>query len=453
MSRCYPYARVPVLRWAAAAVVLTACTELESQDQVKDLRVLAIRTEPPEVLYSFLHFVAEGQRGPLPLGPHGVRVEVLAADPQGRQVEVTARLCPEETEDPACPGYRIRDSATAEEIRAVTPLLVPRTATRTGDMQVGGQLDLPVTPFTLLPAAVDYMIPHDVNGRVGLTALFTTGLPAAIVRARTQGGGQTEVAYHRFQVNADLSGAAAVPGVGEQVDLVLRQVLGFGRCTPAQEAAAEERARRDWEELNRPDDERGGRVFGPGGGAQEEPTVQCVRRRVVNRNPAITRVLYALGGGFNQGFVDRAGDGDVTGAGRFQDVTGRVVVEPGQTVALRPAVADGDRERYQYFQLDTVTGRTVAKERFEDMAFSWFTTVGRVEHTTGQSWGRWSESAWTPSIDAPDGPAVVWVVARDQRGGVDWRRLDFEVRTPPSETGPGGGGGLPLPFGGGRRGR
>jgi hypothetical protein len=152
-------------------------------------------------------------------------------------------------------------------------------------------------------------------------------------------------------------------------------------------------------------------------------------------------VLYRVGGGTLKPTDDPT---DVTSGGQLKDVTGRIEVAPGQTVRLRPVAAEGDEQPYQAFAFDIQNSRLVLRNYKEDMAFSWFTTVGDVSETTTTQFTRTADGSYEVSPDAPDGPAHVWVVLRDQRGGVDWRRVDFMVK---ANVG-GANGGPPGPFGG-----
>ena len=431
---------------ALALAWLCGCINNESIGQVKDLRILAIRTNPPGALYPFLHTLPSGQRPPLPLGPYTFTVEALVVDPKGREVEVSYRLCPENSDD-ACPGYRLRQTAPPAQIQALSPLVQHRLLRGRADLYRGGEVDLRPSSYTFNAAAMDYLIPHDVNGRVSPLALLNPSLPSVVVRARTVNNEQEEIAFHRFMLEADLR--SPTPQFDALIDGQLRPMLGVGRCSAEQEAEAE----LAWQV------QQGGVDAGP-----EPPRMpQCVRQRQAHRGVHLERLLYATadqglfgggGGGGGGGFGDddepsvrKQMEDDPTSAGEFLDVSGVIRAQPGQSLRLRAVVSSADHQHYQRFNTNSVTGRISISDHDEDMAFSWFTTAGQISSTTSEQSGN-ADARYQVSPDTPPGPAFVWVVVRDQRGGVDWARIDFDVREQPGGSGGGGPGGL---FGGAAR--
>lgn len=428
------------------ALLVMRCMNQEEPDQVKDLRILAIRTNPPEYLYSFMHFMPVEQRGAMALGPYTMSVDMLVVDPKGRDVDVNVRLCPEDSED-ACPGYRIRDDAPADQIRAVVPLVEPVTLSGSPDLQLGGEVALPTVSMSFSDQAMDYMIPHDINGRVSTLGIISPAMPSFVVWARTRNGEQQETAFHRFQLNTDVGGNTLEPMVQRYMDHMLQTSLGMGLCSHEQEMEAQQHDHMI--------------QHGFLGDTWNTDSVQCVRARVANHNPKIARVLYstsasAKGGGGPGPFRDDdvvGEDGkkpEPTEGGTYRDFGARLELVPGESVRLRALVRFEDRERYQMFAADSVTGEMKATAHFEDMAFSWYTTVGSIRRQTSQRIGTYPDTEYTISQDAPDGPAHVWLIVRDQRGGVDWTRLDFVIKRKQEERR----GGLlgDLHFGGGDRG-
>lgn len=100
-------------------------------------------------------------------------------------------------------------------------------------------------------------------------------------------------------------------------------------------------------------------------------------------------------------------------------------VKAGQAVTLR--VRWPAPEHYLYFD---PTSRTFTLRR-EGMRVSWFSTGGSFEAArTGRSEAeageRSSDNVWT----APDqrGDVTLWIVLRDDRGGVGWQTYRFHVR-------------------------
>ncbi|MEW5853625.1 MAG: hypothetical protein AB2A00_32920 [Myxococcota bacterium] len=415
----------------ASLVLAAACINEESPDQVKDLRILAMRLDPPELLFSFLHITDPAQRAGLTLGPYNMTAQVLAVDPQGREVTLTTRLCPEAAEEP-CRGYRLRDNAPPDQINAVRPHLDLRTFVRSTDLSLGGELSVPSLSYTFTGPAVDYMVPHTPDGDLDFLGLLFPSMPYFVAHAYLPGTNEDEIAIKRFQLSMDISPAGLPPEAREAVEQLFSGVVGMDFCPPETPLDAD---------------------------------VQCVKPRVANRNPTLARVLYRFGGGGDgppgqqEEGVDPA---DVTSGGTFQDFTGRLVVTAGENLTIRPVVPAHDREPYQSFQFDSRTGKISVKNYKEDMAYSWFQTAGSIQQTTSEQNGfaaftgrdagfdaSLPDTTWQVSPDAPEGPAFVWVVVRDQRGGVDWRRLDFTVVQPTATPGGEGGGPFGGLFGGG----
>ena len=401
----------------AVAMTATACINLDQADQIKDLRVLAVKLDPPEILFSFFHLFDYEERGGFPLGPYPMTAQALVVDPQGRPVEVSLRLCPEAIGlgnpdyGEACEGYVVRSNAPNAEMADVLPLVAPRTVRRNADQALGGELVTPSFPMVYSDRALDYMLPHDADGNFDLfsTILFPS-FPSVVVRAHVPGTSETEVAFKRFVLALDISPEGVPPELSASLQDLFTQIAGVSFCPP---------------EVGVLDD------------------VQCIKRRRVNHNPVIQRVLYKMGPS-----IERTNDPkDLTAAGQLKDLPQRLVVAPGDEVRLRVTVRDEDLEPYQGFGIDLQTLRLRLENYVEDIAFSWFTTVGSIQGPTTTQFAPNADNVWQISADTPDGPAFVWVVVRDQRGGVDWRRLDFEVVTPPPSGGGGGPFGINLPFG------
>jgi hypothetical protein len=132
---------------------------------------------------------------------------------------------------------------------------------------------------------------------------------------------------------------------------------------------------------------------------------------------------------------------DPTLAGQFGDFSGPVNAAPGDSFTLRAVPSSGSHEHYQQFDVDSITGKITASEHDEDLAFAWYTTAGTVNRTTSENGN--ADTRYTVGMDTPNGAAFVWVILRDQRGGVDWRRMDFQVKAAPSKLAPRGGGRRP----------
>jgi len=168
--------------------------------------------------------------------------------------------------------------------------------------------------------------------------------------------------------------------------------------------------------------------------------LNCIAPHAANNNPRFVRLMSApaltdpLSTLEDQIGVRPAGpnDDDATSGGRFSPVDGTLTVHAGDRVSLRPVMANNAHEAFQRIDVDERTGTFTLTSAREDLAFSWFTTVGNVNHLSddksrGAGAGLADVTLVIPQ-DVTPGPAFVWVVARDQRGGVDWLRMQLDVQ-------------------------
>ena len=73
-----------------AGSVGAGCVDFDIEEQFIDTRILAMRTEPAEIMFSPLFLLPASQRPPIPIAPIDVDVEVYAFDRRGG--DVTMRL-------------------------------------------------------------------------------------------------------------------------------------------------------------------------------------------------------------------------------------------------------------------------------------------------------------------------------------------------------------------------
>lgn len=137
-------------------------------------------------------------------------------------------------------------------------------------------------------------------------------------------------------------------------------------------------------------------------GASLEDAQAFRARYVANRHPRIARLRVLQGG------VERTD----------------LVVAAGSTSQLDVEWTSEDSELYPVF--DVVAQRLV--DRREQLRVSWFASGGSLaEARTGQD-GLDPLSTHNDYV-APviSGPVQLWIVLRDERGGVDWRELELDV--------------------------
>ena len=108
-----------------------------------------------------------------------------------------------------------------------------------------------------------------------------------------------------------------------------------------------------------------------------------------------------------------------------------LTVKAGSTVKLQaswppcPTSPCGGAETYVYYD----TGTQALSMQREAMTVSWFATGGSfVSDLTGRASddeGTTTDNTWT--APATGGAVLVWVVLRDDRGGVSWERYRLDV--------------------------
>jgi hypothetical protein len=112
----------------------------------------------------------------------------------------------------------------------------------------------------------------------------------------------------------------------------------------------------------------------------------------------------------------------------YLDEKGVLQADSGKSYTLQASWSAESVESYPTFDLLTKAVVT----RFESMRVSWFTTAGSF---AAERTGRDSDEAqrltssnnvWTAPATA--GPATLWLVLRDDRGGIAWRELPAVVR-------------------------
>jgi hypothetical protein len=325
--------------------------------------------------------------------------ELLVVDPQGRQVQVTQHLCPAQS-DPAAA------CAASEQSPAWRPLSTERATTRRALQSLGGEVDGLSQQWILSAAALEETLAL-VRQRAPVEWLGTN--VTLVVHAAVVGSSEEEVAIKRFPLSLNMLRWSWVSSLHSTQQHQVEDALGIPWCDQETAIAAMGNA------------------------------TTCFIPRQPNHNPHVTRMLFgpaaddALAVTQDQLGVHVSGpdDNDLDSGGTFHDVTTPLVVTAGSAVALRPLMLDATHESFQNVELDQRTGAFSMLPTREDMAYAWFTTAGSINHVTSDR-GRMAGSGLADAhlripADTPPGPAFVWMVARDQRGGVDWWRVDLQV--------------------------
>jgi hypothetical protein len=390
---------------SAAASVVVGCTDFDLEERIEDTRILAVRHEPAEIMFSPLYLLPAAQRPPFPLPTTTVQTEVYAYDPRGGQVTMTTQLCPEGT-DSSCRLYdkdadldfvRLNEPTRSEVGALLTPTL---SELDVDDGTAAGRIAATFsTDFS--PGVIDFLQPKNDAGE-NVPSVFPL-LPrfAIEVENKTQRLEGAEVFRERAFKRLPLSLDLADPSLGPDFTRTLADGLGVSLCD--------------------------GPVPGPDVVADEdfEGDATCLHPRGPNVNPGLLGFrLEATDAAdkLTQGILE--GEPDV-------GLRSLLRVSPGGQVALTPVWAPGSAERYQVISFDIETSELVVVNRVEDLACTWYSTRGSLSTplTSLQFNNRRLGLVWQLPRDAASGEEDSLVlVALDQRGGTTVAELRVVYR-------------------------
>lgn len=160
-------------------------------------------------------------------------------------------------------------------------------------------------------------------------------------------------------------------------------------------------------------------------GATPAQLSELARTYVANENPALERVLMRRQGAAGPGQEPKPEPETLHPS---DPPAGANIVAPGETVVLRASLPACDQapcagaEPYVFFD---PRARSIEHAR-ESIRFAWFADSGYFEFDRGG--GDPGQNTWT----APTEPGVarIWIVVRDERGGVGWEEYFLRVVAP-----------------------
>lgn len=384
----------------ASTLPSAACTDFDREDRIEDMRVLAVRMDPPEILYSPLFLTPAAQRPPgFPLPTVDVQLEVFAFDPRGGTVRTSVQLCPDGAGDSSCRLYDPTEDLAAEppEARAqIAALLEPQVTE--GDIEADatpvGRVLPATTTWSITPALMDFFIADDSRGNP-IPSIFPL-LPRVAVEARNlsiteDGAVQKERAYKRLPIALDLTS----PDLPPEVTADLASGLGITLCAepiPDEEFALQGRA-------------------------------ECLERRLPNHNPGLLGFKFEpdaenLTAGYLSGVAPDLGVGSL------------LRTDPGAAIAITPVFTADAAEQYQVVSFDIEASKIILLNRIEDLACTWYSTRGDLTASlTALQQGDSLGVAWQLPFEAESGErdSLVMVVL-DQRGGTAVAEITVEYR-------------------------
>ena len=396
-----------------ATTTTTACVNFDLAEQITDTRILAVKTEPAEILFSPLYLSPPEQRPPFPLPTVDVEVEVFAFDPRGGRTTTSIQMCPEDGGDSSCRLYD--KDADDDFVGLVEPargevagLLEPAVAQAEIDEASTpvGRVGPSTFRYAITPGAIDFFQPKNADGE-NVPSIFPL-LPrfAVDVENQTQKDDGAEVfaerAFKRLPLTLDLTD----PVLPAEFLGDLARGLGIKLCDAP---------------LPDPIDEDGDGVDD----VFVEGLTDCLHPRVLNQNPAFkgfrlesALVAEELSSGMLEGEPD-------LGLGSL------VRAAPGGTISITPMWEANAVERYQVISFDIEASKLTVLNRVEDMACNWYATGGTVSSglTSLQFDNDRLGMVWTLPTDvtAGDRDSLVLVVL-DQRGGTAVGEITVEYK-------------------------
>ncbi|MBL8953984.1 MAG: hypothetical protein JNK82_24620 [Myxococcaceae bacterium] len=404
---------------------LIGCVDLPKYSEVTDLRVLAVRSEPAELL--------DGQ------SPAELRVEALVVDPtRGEEpVQLQWQLCPL-TQESACAGFDDTLSAGARPLELLDGLtqavnaagacpLSDATRAGVGELQaLLGELKDPryLARYRGVTGGGDFEV--DLAG----------GAPDRPFRAY-------DTRYLRqLAKELEACGRPAFDGLGmlpERVtDLHLLHLLrspldsALGVLPSVvltarrgeQQVVAQKYVPLGWRDLRTP--WKLIELFTPGVdfgvelcGEVATPGCLPVAPRAPNENPTFADVRWAAGE------TPRAGDDE----GWVSLCEGcELELKRGEALRVLPVFTADSFEPYQGIVLDPKTSRVSSFGLVEDISVAWFMTAGELgDELTWPKTTRSLDTWYRAPADAAVERVTLWLVARDHRGGITWKTLNVRL--------------------------
>ncbi len=390
-----------------AVIACASCVDFDLAEQIEDTRILGVRNEPAEIMFSPLFLLPQAQRPPLPIPTVTVNTEVYAYDPRYGSVTLKTQLCPEGAGDSSCRLYdkdfdrnfaRLTEPTKSE----VEALLAPRETTIDADQTTAAGRITTSFSYDVTPGVIDFFQPKNAAGD-NVPSIFPL-LPRMVVAAEnsTQKVAGADVfaerAFKRLPLLLDL----ADPSLGADFTNNLANVFGISLCN-APLPTPEEKS----------DDEFEGRA-------------DCLASRPANRNPPLKgfRIESAT-------TPSQLTEGLLEGEPDLFRMNSVVRVSPGGVLALTPMWQAGASERYQIISFDIESSLITIINRQEDLACTWYSTRGTVSEdiTAKEFTNNRYGIIWNLPPDARSGErdSLVLVVL-DQRGGTTVGEVNVEYR-------------------------
>ncbi len=383
------------------------CVDFDLEERIEDTRILAVRHEPAEIMFSPLFLLPAQQRPPFPLPTFEVQTEIYAYDPRGGTVQLTTLMCPDDGADSSCRLYdkdfdenfaRLQGPVRAEVEGLLTPV---KTLVEGEEGSAAGRLTPTTLTTTVSPGVIDFFQPKNAAGE-NVPSIFPV-LPRIAVEIENQSlkaeGADvfSERGFKRLPLTMDLGDES----LGPDFIASLSAGLGVTICD--------------------------GPVPGPDEVADVdfEGVADCLSPRAANENPPLLGFRLEstdVGDELSEGYLE--GEPDL-------GLRSLVRASSGGTIALTPVWGPNASERYQILSFDINTSEIIVVNRVEDLAATWYSTRGNLSATltslqfTNDRLG----VVWQLPGDVEPGETDTLVlVVLDQRGGTTVAELNVVYR-------------------------
>lgn len=168
----------------------------------------------------------------------------------------------------------------------------------------------------------------------------------------------------------------------------------------------------------------------------EPPSPGCisVRERVPNSNPVFADIRMGMGDDARTRFESIRIPGYDPARPDAPPVFETIQVEAGEAIRILPVFTPDSYEPFESIGIDLETQQVQTTESEEQISVSWFVTDGRIhDQITHPVLTKGLDTAYTAADEPPaatGGVVRMWLVARDQRGGIAWQELTIVVLAP-----------------------
>ncbi len=407
-----------IILLAISSILLNGCMDFDKPEEIKDLRILGVKVEPPEILTSFTHYSNRLDIEGVPVlnffEESSAQVEVIAFDPREGDIKLTTQMCPT-SNGRVCEEFDYGDlladfEPQPENQEGLEAFFAPRIfqiKRPVIDDQLGEIPDLSFELFfdrhvidTIYDTTQDGLTLEPVDY---LDVLLQSYANLSLrIENNTQEEVTSELARKLIPIAVDTDNFLLRSILETQLDgaqSVINLVFPNGQFCDV------------------PTDRS----------TIEEGETTCLYPRVQNQNPQLIgfEQLEEEDDPREKSFEEKNEQPVFQAETATLPRTASIEAARGETIILRPVFADGAIENYQTFTFDPNTNQLSIVNRFEDFAASLYVSGGSPESDLmAPQFDGNLDFTWLLREDAEPGDTEsLVVVVRDQRGGLDYGRI------------------------------